>query len=308
MHIPDGFLSPTVAIAANAGAAIAIGGAALAVRREARASGGDSASPRRRPPLGAAAAPAVGALVFAAQMLNVHVAGGTSGHLVGAVLACMLLGPALGFLTTATVLAVQALAFADGGALALGANVLVMGGIGALAASAALRVHGRLRPLAAAGAGALALMAGAVIVGALLELSGTAPDAIGVMAETHVPIALIEGAVTGLVVLVASAPLPGRARLAGSAVLLAALVALTPYASAHPDGLERVAIDLGFAAQATAGAAAVAIAPDYIAPGVSGVTAETVGAALLGILLVALVLAGIAALARGDRRPAAASP
>lgn len=302
MHIPDGFLSPAVALAADAGAVVALGAAALSVRREARASGGHGALPRRRPPLGATAAPAVGALVVAAQMLNVHVAGGTSGHLVGAVLACVLLGRSLGFLTIAAVLAVQALAFADGGLLAYGANVLVMGGLGALAASLAPRTEGRLRPLAAAVAGAAALLAGAVVVGALLELSGTAPDAIGIMAETHVPIALIEGAVTALAVALASAPLPSRARLAGCSLLLVASIALTPLASAHPDGLERVALDLGFAARATAGAAAVAIAPGYVAPGVSGATIETVGAALIGIVLVALALAGTVALARRGLR------
>ncbi|HEU4701756.1 MAG TPA: energy-coupling factor ABC transporter permease [Conexibacter sp.] len=302
MHIPDGFLSPAVALAADAGAVVALGAAALTVRREARASGGRGATPRRRPPLGASAAPAVGALVFAAQMLNVHVAGGTSGHLVGAVLACMLLGPSLGVLTIAAVLAVQALAFADGGLLTYGANVLAMGGLGAAAASLATRAAGRLRPLAAAVAGAGALLAGAVLVGALLELSGTAPHAIGVMVETHAPIALIEGAVSGLVAALAAAPLPTRARLAGCSLLLVALVACAPLASAQPDGLERVALDLGFAAQATAGAAAVALAPGYAAPGVTGAAAATVAAALIGIVIVALALAAATAVARRGLR------
>ncbi len=248
MHVPDGFLSPTVALAADAGALVALGGAALATRRGARRGAA------RQAPLAPTAAPVVGAFVFAAQMLNMHVAGGTSGHLVGAVLACLLLGPAVGFLTIAAVLAVQALAFADGGLLALGVNVLVMGGIGALAASLALCAEGRLRPLAAAGAAAGALLTGAVAVGALLQLSGTSPDAIGAMAETHVPIALIEGAVTGLVValVAATAPLPRLVRAGGAALLLAALLALAPLASSHPDGLERVALDLGFAEQAQA--------------------------------------------------------
>jgi cobalt/nickel transport system permease protein len=245
VHIPDGFLSPALAVAADAGAVVALGGAALAVRREART--GDA-----RTPLRPAAAPLVGAVVFAAQLLNVAVAHGTSGHLVGAVLACMLLGPARGFLTTAAVLAVQALLFADGGLLALGANVLVMGGVGALAASVALRAEGPLRPLAAAAAAAVALLAGAVVVGVLLELSGTATGAIAAMAETHVPIALIEGAATGLAVALAAAPLPRAVRLAGAAVVLAGLLALAPLASSHPDGLERVALDLGFADEAQA--------------------------------------------------------
>lgn len=292
MHIPDGFLSTEVTLALDAGAVLAVGGAVVALRRDA-GTGGASSPLRER----LAAVPAVGALLFAAQMLNVPVAGGTSGHLIGAVLACMLLGAPLGFLTTAAVLSVQAVAFADGGVLALGANVLVMGGIGALAAMATDRVA-LPRPLAAGLAASAALLAGAVAVGALLELSGTAPEAIGIMAETHVPIALIEGAITAIAVALTGMPvLTGRVRSGAGGALLLGLVALTPLASARPDGLERVAHDLGFAAQATAGTA-FALAPDYVAPALSGAVAETIGAALLGVLLIALMLAGLTALAR----------
>lgn len=256
MHIPDGFLSPAVALAADAAAVVALGSAMFAARRGAGAAG-RGLSPAR---VGAASAPAVGALVFAAQMLNVHVAGGTSGHLVGAVLACMLLGAPVGFLTIAAVLAVQALAFADGGLLALGTNVLVMGGIGALAASVALRVAGRLRPLAAAGAGALAVLGGSIAVGGLLDLSGTAPGAIGAMADTHIPIALLEGALTAgaLVAAGAAARLAPRPRALALGAAVVALLALAPLASTRPDGLERVALDLGFADRAQARAALVA--------------------------------------------------
>ena len=72
------------------------------------------------------------AFVFAAQMLNFPVAGGTSGHFLGAALAAILLGPWLACLTLAVVLGVQAFVFADGGITALGANILNMGVIGAL--------------------------------------------------------------------------------------------------------------------------------------------------------------------------------
>lgn len=250
MHIPDGFLSPGIALAADAAALAAIGGAALAVRRDARASGGHGALPQRRPPLGASAAPLVGAFVFAAQMLNVHVAGGTSGHLVGAVLACALLGPSLGFLTIAAVLATQAVALGDGGLLALGANVLTMGGIGALAARlAGSGVRFAPGPVQLAAASGLAVLAGAAAVGALLELSGTASGAIAAMAEAHLPIALLEVGLTGAAsaACAAAARLPRGVRLAGCVATIAVLVALTPLASSQPDGLERVALDLGFA-------------------------------------------------------------
>ena len=82
---------------------------------------------RRVPLLGVTAA-----FVFAAQMLNFPVAGGTSGHFLGAALAAILLGPWLACLSLAVVLGVQAFVFADGGITALGANVLNMGVIGAL--------------------------------------------------------------------------------------------------------------------------------------------------------------------------------
>ena len=65
-------------------------------------------------------------------MLNFPVAGGTSGHFLGAALAAILLGPWLACLTLAVVLGVQAFVFADGGITALGANILNMGVIGAL--------------------------------------------------------------------------------------------------------------------------------------------------------------------------------
>ena len=118
---------------------------------------------RRVPLLGVTAA-----FVFAAQMLNFPVAGGTSGHFLGAALAAILLGPWLACLVMAVVLGVQAFVFADGGITALGANMLNMGVIGALlvgglmhrrAPRAAAR-RGALLPSPAVGAW-LAVMAGA---------------------------------------------------------------------------------------------------------------------------------------------------
>ena len=66
----------------------------------------------------------MGAFVFAAQMINFTIPGtGSSGHLCGGMLVSALLGPEAGFLTMVSVLAVQALLFADGGLLALGCNI-----------------------------------------------------------------------------------------------------------------------------------------------------------------------------------------
>jgi cobalt/nickel transport system permease protein len=72
------------------------------------------------------------AFIFAAQMVNFPIAGGTSGHFLGAVFSSVILGPWAGLIIITLVLAVQCLGFADGGLTALGANVFNMGVIGAL--------------------------------------------------------------------------------------------------------------------------------------------------------------------------------
>jgi cobalt/nickel transport system permease protein len=110
MHIPDGFINATTSLGAGA---VTLGGLGVAVRRSA------ATLEDRQVPL----AGLVAAFVFAAQMLNFPVAAGTSGHLIGGVLAAVLVGPWAGALCLAVVLLVQAL-FADGGLTALGLNVL----------------------------------------------------------------------------------------------------------------------------------------------------------------------------------------
>ena len=127
MHIPDGFLSNEVA---------AGGGGRWRCARRLRAAGRRRELDERRVPLLGVTA----AFVFAVQMLNFPVAGGTSGHLLGAALAAVLLGPWLACLVMAVVLTMQAFVFADGGITALGANVLNMGVLGALCAGLAARL------------------------------------------------------------------------------------------------------------------------------------------------------------------------
>ena len=169
MHIPDGFLSPEVA----AGTAVVAAGAVGVGLRRASAQLDD----RVVPLLGV-----TGAFVFAAQMLNFPVAGGTSGHFLGAALAAVLLGPWLAAVVLAVVLVVQAFVFADGGVTALGANILNMGVIGGLVVGGLMVAARRVLPasrtttLAIAGAGAwLAVMAGAAATAVELGISGTVP-------------------------------------------------------------------------------------------------------------------------------------
>ena len=169
MHIPDGFLSTEVARACAVPAAARVG---VGLRRA-----NVELDERRVPLLGVTAA-----FIFAAQMLNFPVAGGTSGHFLGAALAAILLGPWLACLVLAVVLGVQAFVFADGGITALGANVLNMGVVGALLVGglmlAAQRVAAERRGalLAIAGAGAwLAVMAGATATRARARDLGHGP-------------------------------------------------------------------------------------------------------------------------------------
>ncbi len=113
MHIPDGFIN--VPTSAGFGAAAA-GGLWFSLRRTA------AILDDRRIPLAGLAA----AFIFAAQMINFPVASGTSGHLIGAVLATVLLGPWLGSVVLTVVLVVQGIFFADGGLSAIGLNVFNM--------------------------------------------------------------------------------------------------------------------------------------------------------------------------------------
>ena len=115
MHMADALLSPTVGATLWAASAAVIGLSARRVRA--------SADDRLAPLMGV-----LGAFVFAAQMINFAIPGtGSSGHLGGGLLLAVLLGPWAAFLVMASVLTVQALFFADGGLLALGANLFNLG-------------------------------------------------------------------------------------------------------------------------------------------------------------------------------------
>jgi cobalt/nickel transport system permease protein len=192
MHIPDGFLSPEVAGATALASAAAVG---YGLR-----TASETLDERRVPLLGV-----TGAFVFAAQMLNFPVAGGTSGHFLGAALAAILLGPWLACLTMAVVLSLQAFVFADGGITALGANILNMGVIGALLVGGLMLASRRALPksrttlLAITAVGAwLAVMAGATATSIELAISGTVPfgTVLPAMLGVHAVIGIGEAVVT----------------------------------------------------------------------------------------------------------------
>lgn len=195
MHIPDGFLSPSVYLAADGIAAAAIAYSAARARQELD----DQAVPLMG---------VMGAFVFAAQMINLPIPGGTSGHLLGGVLVAIALGPFTGALVMASVLLLQSLLFGDGGLLAFGANFLNMGLVGTWGGYALWRGLRALLPgriglhAATALASWIAIVAGAALAGLELGLSGTAPlGAVTLaMVGVHTLIGLIEAAVTVAVV------------------------------------------------------------------------------------------------------------
>ncbi len=194
MHIPDGFLSPEVAGATAAVSAVALG---YGLRR-----GASSIDTRR-----AALAVAIGSAMFGAHMLEFPLASG-SGHVLGVVLAAVLLGPRLAFFTIGGVLLLQAVVLADGGLAAFGANLLNIGVIGALVIGGLILAARRAMPLSRAAflglvaAGAwLAVMAGAAAISAQLAASGSAPLS-AVVSSTlggYAVIALVEAGATTLV-------------------------------------------------------------------------------------------------------------
>ena len=192
LHAPDGFLSVPVALAMWIVAIVVV---AVSVQRAGR-----TFDERAIPLMGVTAA-----FIFAAQMINFPVAGGTSGHLLGAVLAAILLGPWAGTLVMASVIAVQALLFQDGGLLAMGANIVNMGLVGTIGGYAIYRATAgllggeeRSRLPAAAVAAWLAVRAGAAAMSLELVVSGTTTLAVVLpaMLGTHALIGIGEAIIT----------------------------------------------------------------------------------------------------------------
>lgn len=113
MHIPDGFIDLRTSAAFAAVSAVAVAGAVKGARKQ--------LSEQSAPLAGLTAV-----FIFAVQMLNFPVAAGTSGHLIGAALAMVLVGPYAATLALVVVLIIQAFLFADGGLTALGLSVFNM--------------------------------------------------------------------------------------------------------------------------------------------------------------------------------------
>ena len=192
MHIPDGFVGGAVNATT---AAFSAAGTGLALWRARK-----SLDDRLTPLLSVTAA-----FVFAAQMLNFPIAGGTSGHLLGGVLAAVLLGPWNALLVMTVVLVIQCLAFGDGGVTALGSNIFNMGWIDVVAGYGLFRVIQAILPktrgafmAAVAVASWAGVVAAAMACAAELAISGTIPLGIGLpaMVGVHALIGIGEAIIT----------------------------------------------------------------------------------------------------------------
>jgi len=223
-------------------------------------------------------------------MLNFPVAAGTSGHLIGAAHAAVLLGPAAAIVAMTAVLLLQALMFADGGITALGANVLNLAVIAPLVAHGVYRVVrsaagiGLQGTLLAAGFAAwCSTLAAALACAAQLAASGVVAwgTVLVAMGGVHMVIGLGEAVITMLIVAVVVRARPelvmpaelaepaepakaagrGRTLAYGAALAIGSMILVAPFASSLPDGLEHVAERFGLASRAVAGQPAPL--PDY---------------------------------------------
>ena len=193
---------------------------------------------------------AVSALVFAGQMANFPVLSGTSGHLLGGVLAAALLGVPFGVMAIAVVVTLQCLVFADGGLSMLGANLLNMAllgaGLGGWMLNRITSLFPNHRPLALGLAAWISVLLASF--GCSMELAAAGTIAFShvtpAMLGVHAVIGLGEALVTVALVSLLDAPALQATEcrknfIPGISAFLIALV-IAPFACEWPDGLESV--------------------------------------------------------------------
>ena len=317
MHIPDGVIGPGTAAATTV---VGLGGLAWSLRRLRNESG-----ERTVVLMGL-----VAACLFAAQMVNFPVGPGVSGHLLGGVLAAVLLGPWAGACVVGVVLTVQCLLFGDGGLTALGANFVNMGLIGsiggyAIYAPIRTRIGGRRGVLIGAMLAAwfsVILSAGAFSIE--LAVTGRAADfprILGWMTLVHAAIGLGESLITGVVLqrllavrpdmiydsdgVAATAKPPALRKTVGAGLLIALCVALflAPFASEWPDGLEFVGERLRFLTEAPPSLAAPFEEYRLPLPGLRHLRLATALAGAVGTAVVCVCGWGLARIFVGADKP-----
>ena len=252
MHIPDGFLEPKVWVPLTALSAGAVVSASKKI--------GKKMDEKMVPLMGVLAA-----FIFAAQMVNFPIGGGTSGHLMGGVLIATIVGPYGGLVIMATILILQALLFQDGGITALGANIFNMGVVGAVLGYAVFKginkITGNIR-FSLFTASWFSVVAASGAAAAELSLSGIIPLKVSIpaMLGVHSIIGIGEGAITIAAIElvsgvnrealytheVAGVNFKKRSTWIWLALSIGVAMLLAPFASKFPDGLNKVAESLGF--------------------------------------------------------------
>ena len=296
MHIPDGFLDVKTAVTTGLLSATGLGAALRHAGRHLKS--------RKIPLIGLTAA-----FIFVAQMLNFPVASGTSGHLLGSTFAAVLLGPSAAIIVMSSVLIVQSFIFADGGILALGANVFNMAIVAPLVGYGVYRtlrlfLHGGQGQLVAVGfASWFSTVVAAVFCAGELAWSGTADwrAAFPAMAGIHMLTGLGEAAITMLVCVAIARTRPelvtdvdestastGRSTtlVYGALVVIGLFLLVAPHASPFPDGLEKVAASLGFEHKAVSSPAVSSPLKDYQIPGIQSASTATIVAGAVGAVVV----------------------
>lgn len=307
MHIPDGFLSVLVSIVFWVFSVVVIG---IGLRKTSQTLG-----ERQVPLMGVLAA-----AIFAGQMLNFSVSGGTSGHLLGAAIAAILLGPWSAVLVMTCVVAVQAILFQDGGILALGANLFNMAVIGPFVSYAVYSLLTKLFKKQTWGlfvsgfaAAWVSILIASLSCALQLAISGTSPANVAVpaMGLIHMLIGVGEGLITvgamaflyatrkDLLHIGEAKPADSKGVVIVGSLIALILAILSPLASSHPDGLEWVAEEHGFIDAAKD--AFYNIIPDYTMPGISNPAIATIIAGIVGSIVVFVIAYAIG---RAEKRGA----
>jgi cobalt/nickel transport system permease protein len=292
MHIPDGFLDAKTMIATGVFSTAGLGTALHQV--------GKRLQSRRIPLIGLTAA-----FIFVAQMVNFPVASGTSGHLLGATLAAVLLGPSAAVIVMSSVLIVQSLIFADGGVLALGANMFNMALVAPLCGYGIYRLlrlvlrdeRGQL--VAVSFAAWCATVVAAIFCAGELAWSGTVEwgTVFPAMAGVHMLIGVGEAAITMLVMAAIAGTRPellnegDRPKIQeglsptfiyATILIIGLMVLIVPHASSLPDGLQKVAAALGFEHRALTSPIVPTPLKHYQLPGLNSTVGGTMAAGLIG--------------------------
>lgn len=197
MHIPDGLLSAPVIVITYA---ITLAVVVYSLKKL------KNYPEEKIPLLGLFAAG-----IFAAQMVNFPIVSGVSGHLLGATLVAVLLGPYAAVLVMTSVLLIQTLLFGDGGVTAIGANILNMGILGAFLGYAIYtKLRGMNEGFALALASWSAVVLGASLASIEIGLSHSLPfiKVLSLMVGYHAIIGFGEALITVFVVRAVRTKLP----------------------------------------------------------------------------------------------------